>query len=133
MMKAPFGRFLYLGVHMSIYEHDKVMIVEGSSDKRKVKPIIKEPVDIICTNGTISRSRMDELIDTLLDHEIYILVDADNAGEKLRKQLRREFPEARHLYIDKMYREVASAPEYHLAEVLLKANFDVFAKYLDRG
>ena len=41
------------------------------------------------------------------------------AGEKLRKQLKREFPEAKHLYIDKMYREVATAPKYHLAAVLL--------------
>jgi toprim domain protein len=102
--------------------HDKVIIVEGLSDKRKIQKVVREPVDIICTNGTISQSLMDELIDHLSDEEIYILVDADEAGEKLRKRLKREFPEAKHLYIDRMYREVAAAPVQHLAEVLVRAN-----------
>ena len=43
--------------------HDKVIIVEGLSDKRKIQKVVREPVDIICTNGTISQSLMDELID----------------------------------------------------------------------
>ncbi|MGD6854892.1 toprim domain-containing protein [Bacillus infantis] len=112
---------------------EKVIIVEGTSDKRKVKNIIKEPVEIICTNGTISITRLDELIDELFDRDVYILVDADESGEKLRKQFKREFPEAAHLYIDKMYREVATAPEKHLATVLLGANIDVYTEFLDRG
>jgi toprim domain protein len=98
-----------------------------------VKPIVKEPIDIICTNGTISVSRLDEMIDTLFDRDVYILVDADESGEKLRKQLKREFPLAKHLYIDKMYREVASAPKYHLAMILLGANIKINTEYLDRG
>lgn len=107
---------------MSQFIHDKVIIVEGLSDKRKIQKVVREPVDIICTNGTISQSLMDELIDHLSDQEIFILVDADEAGEKLRKRLKREFPEAEHLYIDRMYREVAAAPVQHLAEVLVRAN-----------
>ncbi|XJZ26835.1 toprim domain-containing protein [Bacillota bacterium Lsc_1132] len=112
---------------------DKVIIVEGRSDKNKVKKIIKEPVEIICTNGTISMNKMDELIEFLEDKEIYVLVDADEAGEKLRKQLKREFPEAKQLYIDKMYREVATASEKHLATILIGANIDVHAEFLEMG
>ncbi|UII55453.1 toprim domain-containing protein [Cytobacillus spongiae] len=112
---------------------EKVIIVEGTSDRKKVHAIIKEPVEIVCTNGTISMTKLDELIDELYDKDVYILVDADEAGEKLRKQFKREFPEAEHLYIDKMYREVASAPEHHLATVLLGANIDVYTQFLDRG
>ncbi len=112
---------------------DKVLIVEGKSDKKKVKSILKEPVEIVCTNGTISMTKLDELIDSLEDKEVYILVDADDAGEKLRKQLKREFPHAEHLYIDKMYREVATAPVYHLATVLLGANIDVHSEFLEMG
>lgn len=114
-------------------ENHKVIIVEGSSDKRKVQTVLKEPVEIICTNGTIGVSKLDELIDSLFDKDVYILVDADASGEKLRKQFKREFPEANHLYIDKMYREVATAPEYHLATVLISANIDVHAEYLEKG
>lgn len=114
-------------------ENHKVIIVEGSSDKKKVLTVLKEPVEIICTNGTIGVSKLDELIDSLFDKDVYILVDADASGEKLRKQFKREFPEANHLYIDRMYREVATAPENHLATVLIGANIDVHAEYLEKG
>ncbi|MBO8176246.1 toprim domain-containing protein [Aeribacillus pallidus] len=110
----------------------KVIIVEGTSDKRKIEAIINEPVEIICTNGTISISKMDELVDQLYDKEVFILVDADDAGEKLRKLFKREFPEAEHIYIDRMYREVAAAPSRHLATVLLSANIDVNMIYLEQ-
>lgn len=112
---------------------DKVIIVEGTTDKRKVQAIVSEPVEIICTNGTIGVTKLDELIDMLYDKDVFILVDADAAGEKLRKQFKREFPEAEHLYIDRMYREVATAPEHHLASVLLSANIDVYTEFLDKG
>ncbi|GAA0326933.1 toprim domain-containing protein [Bacillus carboniphilus] len=106
-------------------EQTKVLIVEGTTDKRKVESILKEPLEIICTNGTLSISKLDELVDTLYDKEVYILVDADDAGEKLRGLFKREFPEAEHLYIDRMYKEVANAPRHHLASILLHANIDV--------
>lgn len=111
---------------------EKVIIVEGTSDKKKVQKVIKEPVDIICTNGTISLSKLDEIIDELFGKDVYILVDADEAGEKLRRLFKREFPEADHLYIDRTYREVSTAPEHHLATVLLGANIDVFTQFLDK-
>lgn len=115
---------------MTLDDIEKVLIVEGKSDKKKVETVINEPIEIICTNGTISISRLDELIEHLFNKDVYILVDADNAGEKLRKQFKREFPEARHLFIDKTYREVATAPEQHIATVLLAANIDVHAEFL---
>jgi toprim domain protein len=119
--------------NMTELEHDKIIIVEGITDKRKIQKVVKEPVDIICTNGTISQSLLDELIDHISDQEIFILVDADAAGEKLRRRLKREFPEAENLYIDRVYREVASAPVQHLAEVLLRANLHVETRHLDKG
>ena len=112
---------------------DKVLIVEGKSDKNKVKRIVKEPIEIICTNGTISITKLDELIEFLENKDVYILVDADFSGEKLRKQLKREFPQAEHLYIDRMYREVATAPVQHLATVLIGANIDVHTEFLEMG
>ncbi len=109
---------------------EKVIIVEGRTDKKKVETVVNEPVEIICTNGTISFSKLDELIEQLFNKDVYILVDADRAGDKLRKQFKREFPEARHLFIDKTYREVATAPEQHIATVLLSANIDVHTEFL---
>jgi len=112
---------------------DKIIIVEGRSDKKKLLGIIKDHVEVICTNGTISLYKLDELIESFGDREVYVLADADEAGEKLRRQFRREYPEAEHLYIDKMYKEVATAPYHHLAMVLLGANIDVHAEFLEMG
>ncbi|MFD3448774.1 toprim domain-containing protein [Microbacteriaceae bacterium 4G12] len=109
---------------------EKVIIVEGKSDKKKIAPLIKEPIEIVCTNGTISLTKLDELIEQFDDKEVYVLVDADEAGEKLRKQLKREFPQAQHLYIDRTYREVATAPMQHLASVLIGADIDIYTEYL---
>ncbi|CAM3784359.1 toprim domain-containing protein [Mesobacillus zeae] len=114
-------------------ELEKVLIVEGSSDRKKVQGLLNEPVEIICTNGTIGIAKLDELIESLFNKDVYILVDADESGEKLRKQFKREFPEASHLYIDRMYKEVATAPEKHLATVLLGGNIDVHAQFLEKG
>ncbi|WP_028401149.1 toprim domain-containing protein [Ectobacillus panaciterrae] len=111
-------------------EVEKVIIVEGKSDKKKIETLIKEPVAIVCTNGTISLSKLDEMIEQFFDKEVYILVDADESGEKLRKQFKREFPQAEHLYIDRAYREVATAPVQHLASVLLGADIDIYTEYL---
>ena len=110
--------------------NEKVIIVEGSTDRKQVQPILNESIQIICTNGTISMSKLDELVDVLENKDVYILADADESGDKLRKQLRRELPNASHLYIDRTYREVANAPRYHLAQVLLAANIDVKVEYL---
>lgn len=111
-------------------EVEKVIIVEGKSDKQKIASIIKEPVEIVCTNGTISVTKLDELIDEFHDKEVYILVDSDDSGDKLRKQFMREFPQAEHLYVDRSYREVATAPMSHLATVLVGANIDIYTEYL---
>ena len=115
---------------MGLIEIEKVIIVEGKSDKKRIQDIIREPIEIICTNGTISLSKLDEIIDFTFNKEVYILVDSDDSGNKLRKQFNRELPEAEHLYIDKMYREVAAAPRHHIATVLLSANIDVNAEFL---
>ncbi|WP_407640157.1 toprim domain-containing protein [Bacillus massiliglaciei] len=111
---------------------EKVIIVEGSSDKKKVSAVVNEEIDIICTNGTISIVKLDELVEELIGRNVYILVDADESGEKLRRQFKRELPEAKHLYINRVYREVANAPSNHLATVLLSANIDVKLKYLEQ-
>jgi toprim domain protein len=109
----------------------KVIIVEGKTDKKRLLQILAEPVEIICTYGTLSEGKIEKLIWPLQDEEdVYILVDADDSGNKLRSQLKRELPNARHLYTRKMYREVATTPAHFLAEVLHKAHFEIREEYL---
>lgn len=117
---------------MIAHETEKVIIVEGLSDKRKIEEILDEEVTIICTNGTLSIHRFDELLETynLDENDVYIFVDEDRSGLKLRKQLARELPHADHIYIHSDYREVATTPYKILASLLAQKHFDVRLSYL---
>ncbi|WP_100012940.1 toprim domain-containing protein [Lentibacillus sediminis] len=108
-------------------ETEKVIIVEGLTDKRQIKKVITGDVTIICTNGTFAVERFDELLETYdLDHkEVIILVDEDPSGMKLRKQLAWELPHAEHLYVSSEYREVATTPEHILATALWSKHIPV--------
>jgi len=109
----------------------KIIIVEGKTDKEKLLQILNEPVKIICTYGTLSEEKIENMIWPLQGKEdVYVLVDADHAGNKLRQQLKRELPNARHLYTRKMYREVATTPMDHLAKIMADAHFEIHEQYL---
>jgi toprim domain protein len=109
----------------------KFIVVEGKTDKKRLQEVIAEPVEIICTYGTLGEEKIEELIWPLQDEEeVYILTDADDSGNKLRNQLKRELPNARHLYTRRMYREVATTPQEHLVEILQKAHFEIHEDFL---
>jgi toprim domain protein len=107
-------------------EH-KAIIVEGQSDKKRLLEILDEEVDIYCTYGTSNDERLECLLDSQRYHKIYILTDADKAGERLRARLREFYPEAHHIFTLRMYREVATTPVPELARQLTRAFFQVKA------
>ncbi|WP_187254639.1 hypothetical protein [Alkalicoccus halolimnae] len=97
---------------------EKVLIVEGKNDRKRIEPILDEPVEIICTQGTLSLEMLDNVILPREELEVFIFVDEDNPGIKLRKQLRRELPNAIHLYTREEYRQVEDTPyDYLLMEL----------------
>ncbi|MEW9675959.1 toprim domain-containing protein [Lentibacillus sp. L22] len=108
-------------------ESDKVIIVEGLTDKKQIKKVITEDLEIVCTNGTLGVERFDELLYAydLDNKDVFILVDEDDSGIKLRKQLARELPHANHLYVSSEYREVATTPEQVLATILVSKSIEV--------
>lgn len=61
---------------------NKVIIVEGKSDKKRVQQVIAEPANIICTHGTMSIDKIDNMIETLYDKQVYVLADSDDEGRK---------------------------------------------------
>ncbi|GKV66648.1 MULTISPECIES: toprim domain-containing protein [Sporosarcina] len=113
--------------------HPKVLIVEGSSDRRRLMPMLAEPVEIICTNGTISSYHIEELLEPYEEQDLFIFVDADASGDSIRKLFVQLYPEARHLFTDRLYREVATTPLKVLAGILVAANFKVHPVYLAGG
>jgi toprim domain protein len=109
----------------------KVIIVEGKTDRDRLLSVLDEPVRIVCTFGTLSYEKLESFIHDLQDEEeVYVLVDADESGMRLRQQLKRELPNAKHLYTRRMYREVARTPLEHLARILMDAHFEVNEKWL---
>lgn len=112
-------------------DHDvKTMIVEGKTDKHKIEQLLDEEVDIICTQGTTNIEWLDEMTLQLENQDVYIWVDADDAGIKLRQQLKSEFPNATHIYTRKMYQEVAQTPIEYLVRQLHRYHFQVKTIYL---
>lgn len=118
------------GVRVSMER--KVIIVEGQTDKRQLEKIIIEDIDIICTHGTFSIEKFDELLETYdLDYsDVYIFVDSDDSGFELRKQLTAELPHAEHIYVGDQYTEVATTPEHVLATQLLKKHIEIDIRWL---
>ena len=109
---------------------DKVIVVEGKSDKLRINRVLTEPVEIICTNGTASPTKIEELLTPYEACEIFIFADADPSGEKLRHVCRRVFPEAKHLYTDEKYKEVATTPLKVLGSILLNAHINVKEEFI---
>ncbi len=103
----------------------KVIIVEGKTDKQRLQQLLDEPVEIVCTNGTLGLDKLEELIVEFSDDEVCVLLDADDAGDKARRLFKQEFPNVRHLYTHRMYREVATTPLNVLAQILEGAHFAV--------
>lgn len=103
----------------------KVIIVEGKTDKQHLQQLLDEPVEIACTHGTIGAEKLEELISEYSEDEVFILLDADYSGDKSRRLFKQEFPNVRHLYTHRMYREVATTPYHVLAQILEGAHFAV--------
>lgn len=108
----------------------KVIIVEGKSDRKRILRILAEDVKVICTNGTISSYHLEEMLTPYDGWEMFVFVDADEDGEKLRKLFKREYPLAIHIYTEKVYREVETTPDNVLAAVLSAAHIKVHTKFL---
>lgn len=116
-------------------EHKKIIIVEGLSDKKHIEKILNDDtINIVCTNGTFGVEKFDELLEIyhLDETDVFILVDEDASGLKLRKQLGRELPHADHIYISSEYREVAATPIKILASILAGKRIGINPIYLTK-
>lgn len=108
----------------------KVLIVEGGSDRKRLQKVLAEPVEIICTNGTVSPYRIEEMLMPYEECELFVFLDADESGDKIRALFKREYPEATHLYTERAYRQVETTPYRVLAAILLSERFEVHPEFL---
>jgi len=119
-----------MGWFMGVCRVQKVIIVEGKTDQRRLEEVLAEPVTFLLTHGTLGE---EELLRRLIPYEqedVYIFVDADEPGNQLRRLLGQWFPRAKHLYTRKVYREIAHTPFAYLARILDEAHFAVREDWL---
>lgn len=79
----------------------EVIVVEGRHDYQKVKAVLPD-VDILVTNGSaIDEAFLSQLERLSKTHEIIVFVDADNAGERLRRIITKRIPSVKHAFIER--------------------------------
>lgn len=39
---------------------EKILIVEGTNDRKRVKKVLNESIDIVCTYGTLSDEKLEQ-------------------------------------------------------------------------
>ena len=109
----------------NMYQDELVLfIVEGKSDKQKLEQILNNNVPIICTNGTIDEEDLLDLLERYEQYDFVTFFDADKNGEKLRKVMKRIYPEAIQLQIPKQFKEVAETPIAVLLDLLKREKFN---------
>ena len=84
----------------------EVIVVEGKNDIAAVKRAVK--ADCIATQGfRLAARERSELRQAYEKRGLIILTDPDSAGERIRRWLTKEFPNAKHAFVPK---EEASVP-----------------------
>ncbi|BFH65097.1 MULTISPECIES: toprim domain-containing protein [Paenibacillus] len=111
---------------MAIY-----IIVEGKNDRSKLRRLLQEDIRILCTFGTLNSARLEALRKEIKDEEVYLFMDNDSSGKKIRGILRDAFPDAGHIYTRRGYPGVEGTPDEYLVAQLEKAGLEEYIIYPD--
>ncbi|MFD2670699.1 toprim domain-containing protein [Marinicrinis sediminis] len=112
---------------------DMVMIVEGKNDKKRLRRLLTDDIDIYCTFGSLSTERLERLKRKIGQREVFIFTDNDASGRKIRGILRDTFPDAEQMYTKKGYAGVEGTPDEYLIQQLEKVGLDEFLLPLSPG
>lgn len=105
------------------------IIVEGKNDKSRLRRLLTDDVTILCTFGTPSTEKLAELRQRVGDQEVYIFVDNDSSGKRIRAIVSDLFPDAGHIYTRRGYAGVEGTPDEYLIQQLEKAGLEEFIIY----
>ncbi|MCL6603846.1 MAG: DNA primase [Paenibacillus sp.] len=109
---------------MSIY-----IIVEGKNDRSRLRRLLAEDVDILCTFGSLNTLKLETLRKKVGDEEVYLYMDNDSSGKKIRGILRDAFPDAGHIYTRRGYAGVEHTPDEYNITQLEKAGLEEYILY----
>jgi toprim domain protein len=106
-----------------------VVIVEGKNDRARLRRLLSDEVNILCTYGTPNNAAIEQLKNKVGDSEVFLFTDNDSSGKRIRGLLRDAFPDAEQIYTRKGYAGVEGTPEEYLIQQLEKAGLEGFVVY----
>jgi len=112
---------------------DILMIVEGKNDRARLARLLTKDIPILCTFGTPSPKRLQELEKKASGRAVYIYTDNDASGKRIRGMLNDLFPDAVQLYTKSVYHGVEGTPDEHLIRQLEKAGLEEYIVYPEPG
>ncbi|WP_172255424.1 toprim domain-containing protein [Saccharibacillus deserti] len=105
------------------------VIVEGKNDRSKLRRLLEENIRILCTFGTPNSARLESLYREARDDEVFLFLDNDSSGRKIRALLSDLFPDADHMYTRRGYAGVEGTPDEYAVQQLEKAGLEEFIRY----
>ncbi len=105
------------------------LIVEGKNDRSRLRRLLTSDITILCTFGTLNTAKLESLHKQVKDQEVYLFMDNDSSGKKIRGALRDVFPDAEHIYTRRGYAGVEGTPDEYLIAQLEKAGLEEFIIY----
>lgn len=107
------------------------IIVEGKNDKSRLRRLLTDEVNIWCTYGTLNSERIEKLRKEVGASPVYLFMDNDSSGKKIRGILRDTFPDAEHIYTRRGYAGVEGTPDEYLIAQIEKAGLEEYIVYPD--
>lgn len=105
------------------------IIVEGKNDRSRLRRLLRPEVDIFCTFGTLNTEKLETLRKQVGGREVYLYMDNDSSGKKIRGVLRDAFPDAEHIYTRRGYAGVEGTPDEYNISQLEKAGLEEYIIY----
>lgn len=105
------------------------IIVEGKNDRSKLKRLLSPEIGILCTFGSLNNQKLELLRRQAGNDEIFLFMDNDSSGKKIRGMLRETFPDAEQIYTRRGYAGVEGTPDEYLIQQLEKAGLEEFIIY----
>ncbi|WP_433946938.1 toprim domain-containing protein [Paenibacillus sp. SN-8-1] len=109
------------------------IIVEGKNDRSKLRRVLNEEVEVLCTFGTLNSQKLETLRKKIKDEETYLFMDNDASGKRIRSILRDAFPDAGHIYTRRGYAGVEGTPDEYVIQQLEKAGLEEYILYPPPG
>lgn len=105
------------------------IIVEGKNDRSKLRRLLDEDIRIFCTFGTLNTDKLEALRKQVKEDELFLFLDNDPSGKKIRGILRDAFPDATQIYTRRGYAGVEGTPDEYVIAQLEKAGLEEFIIY----